>query len=318
VAVTVASTAGPLDVWLDVDPAAGLPDQEVDDALALIQAFHSPELRVRCVSVVYGNAALDESLPIARELTERFGPPGITVHAGAARAADLGSDTAAVRGLAAALRDRPLAILALGPLTTVASALIRHPELHVRITRIVMVAGRRPGQLFRSAPSQRDPFPDFNFENDPAAAAVILATTIPLALAPWEVASHVWITGADLETLAALGTSGAWLAARCASWLAVWRRDLGTDGFNPFDTLAVSWLTHPHLIDHADVAVTVDPGPAASRPAATRPDARALRSDVELVAHFQRAGGRRAVYCCTPRPELKPILLERLARRASG
>ena len=39
-------------VWMDVDPAAGLEGKDVDDALALIQAFHSPELDVRGVSVV--------------------------------------------------------------------------------------------------------------------------------------------------------------------------------------------------------------------------------------------------------------------------
>ena len=144
----------PTDVWLDVDPAAGLPEHEVDDALAMIQAFHSPELCVRGVSVVYGNAGLPDALPIGREVTERFGPPGLPVHAGAARREELGTPNAAVDGLASALRERPLTILALGPLTTVATLVVRHPELHQRIERIVVVAGRRPGQEFRASDAQ--------------------------------------------------------------------------------------------------------------------------------------------------------------------
>ena len=31
-----------LAVWIDTDPAVGAPDRDVDDGLALLQAFHSP------------------------------------------------------------------------------------------------------------------------------------------------------------------------------------------------------------------------------------------------------------------------------------
>ena len=46
----------PVPVWIDTDPAIGESDRDVDDGLALIQAFHSPELDIRGVSVVFGNA----------------------------------------------------------------------------------------------------------------------------------------------------------------------------------------------------------------------------------------------------------------------
>ena len=44
-------------VWLDVDVAAGIPQRDVDDALAMIQAFHSPSLGVRGVSGGTGGRA---------------------------------------------------------------------------------------------------------------------------------------------------------------------------------------------------------------------------------------------------------------------
>ncbi len=315
-------SAPPIDVWLDVDPAAGLPEQEVDDALAMIQAFHSPELRVRGVSVVYGNAPLAEALPIARDVAARFGPPGLRVHAGAAAREALGASNAAVEALAGALRERPLTIVALGPLTTIATVVMRHPALHHRVERIVVVAGRRRGQEFRASAVQPEPFPDFNFENDAEAAAAILAAAIPVVLAPWEVASHLWITSADLDALATTGGSGAWLATACRSWLEVWRRRFHVDGFNPFDTLAVSWVTHPQLIEHREAAVAIEPAPArATRAATAAPGAPTsaatapkLQSHLQLIADPDRAGGRRAVYCCKPKPELKEILLDRLAR----
>ncbi len=50
---------------------------EPDDGLALLQAFHSPELEVRGVSVVYGNSPLETGYPIAQEIARRFGPSGL-------------------------------------------------------------------------------------------------------------------------------------------------------------------------------------------------------------------------------------------------
>jgi hypothetical protein len=55
----------PVPVWLDTDPAIGEPDRDVDDGVALVQAFRSPELDIRGVSVVFGNAPLDRGMPIA-------------------------------------------------------------------------------------------------------------------------------------------------------------------------------------------------------------------------------------------------------------
>ncbi|MCI0390199.1 MAG: hypothetical protein MOB07_15725, partial [Acidobacteria bacterium] len=41
-------------VWIDTDPSVAPGGHEVDDGFALIQAFHSPELEIRGVSVVFG------------------------------------------------------------------------------------------------------------------------------------------------------------------------------------------------------------------------------------------------------------------------
>ena len=62
--------------WIDTDPAIGIPGCDVDDGLALIQAFHSPELELGGVSAVFGNAPLDKAFPLAQEISRRFGPEG--------------------------------------------------------------------------------------------------------------------------------------------------------------------------------------------------------------------------------------------------
>ena len=295
-------------VWMDVDTAAGLEGKDVDDALALIQAFHSPELDVRGVSVVYGNATFEQALPIGREVAERFGPPGLRVVGGATSAHELGQPNTAVAALAEELRARPLTILALGPVTTIASLVQRHPDLQGRIERIVMVAARRVGQRFATGNKPHTPFQDFNFECDPAAMQVLLESGIALEFAPWEVSSHVFLKRADLDALGRSGACGAWIALKSESWLELWAEQFDVDGFNPFDTLAVGWVTHPALFAHADVAVWIEEGPddRADPARAPGPDKPYLLVDPE------RTGGRRAIYCTRPDPAFTSILLDRL------
>lgn len=150
-------------VWIDTDPSVMRGGHEVDDGFALIQAFHSPELAIRGVSIVFGNAPLEQADPIGREIVKRLGPPELPVFTGAASAADRGQETEASRAIASALRREKLTLLVLGPATNVATVLELHPELARRVTRIIAVAGRRPGQHFTSGKSGRA-FRDFNFE----------------------------------------------------------------------------------------------------------------------------------------------------------
>ena len=125
----VIAQAGPVPVWIDTDPAVGVADRDVDDGFALLQAFHSPEIAVRGVSVVFGNAPLAQAWPIGLRIVGRFGPPSVRAYRGAAKASELGVETAATRALAASLRREPLVVLVLGPATNVATVLKNHPEL---------------------------------------------------------------------------------------------------------------------------------------------------------------------------------------------
>jgi hypothetical protein len=77
VAGAIACAAVP--VWIDTDPSVARGGHEVDDGLALIQAFHSSVLAVRGVSVVFGNAPLSEGFSIERRPDDTVigaDPPG--------------------------------------------------------------------------------------------------------------------------------------------------------------------------------------------------------------------------------------------------
>lgn len=233
----------PVAVWIDTDPAIGEPERDVDDGLALVQAFHSPELDIRGVSVVFGNAPLERGLPIARRLVRDFGPPRLKVFGGAAGASDSTHETDASRALASALRSGPpLTILALGPVTNIATVLRKHPDLGARITRVIAVAGRRPGQRFTTGTSNPNGHRDFNFELDPEGFQVLLDSKVDIVLAPFEISSKIWLTAEDLDRLAASASpAAAALVTPARAWQAMWKRLFGVDGFNPFDTLAVAY-----------------------------------------------------------------------------
>lgn len=125
---------------------------EVDDCWALIQALRSPALAIRGISTVFGNSDGATAFAIASALTHRFaggqgggqgsGFPAVFRGAeeGGGRAA-----TAASRALGRALARERLTVIALGPLTNVATVIAGSPELIPNIGRVVAVAGRRPG-----------------------------------------------------------------------------------------------------------------------------------------------------------------------------
>lgn len=242
-------------VWIDTDPAVGVPGRDVDDGLALLQALGSPELEVVGISTVFGNTDLERAHAIAGELLDLAGRDDVPLYRGAAGPGELGKPTAASCALAAALARTPMDVLALGPLTNVATAL-RDPEAAALVRRVVAVAGRRPGQRFQVGTGQ--PLADMNFECDVAAVAELLAhEDLDLLLAGFEVASRARIGEQEIARLEAGPPAARWLAEPARRRLELWRARFGVEGFHPFDTLAVACVATPHLIEVDDVDVTI-------------------------------------------------------------
>lgn len=231
----------PTRVWIDTDPTVLPGGLEVDDGLALAQAFGSPELHVVGVSSVFGNGDIDTCHASATAMVAAFGPAAMAVARGAGRPDDA-PDTAASRAIIAAARAAPpagLTLLVLGPITNIAAALSSAPDIAPHIAQIIWVAGRVPGEVFRLSADQESPFPDLNFEKDPRSAATVLATEVPLLLAPWAGSSQLRFTAADVAQLGMAGAASMCLHKPASDWLALWARLWRVDFFMPFDTLAV-------------------------------------------------------------------------------
>jgi purine nucleosidase len=177
-------------VW-DMDPG-------IDDALALILALKSPEVQVLGITTVAGNAPVEMTSANARRVPEYLNVDNIPVAMGAANPLNHPlEDALSYHGpdglgncdlpppeqplypakawdfLAWSVLDTPreVTLVATGPLTNVAYAFRRNPELPGLIARLVLMGG-----AYRLTPygeGNRTLYAEFNIWQDPEAAHIV-------------------------------------------------------------------------------------------------------------------------------------------------
>lgn len=145
-----------------------------------------------------------------------------------------------------------LAIIAVAPLTNIASALIAHPDLRERITHISIMGG---STTFGNATAAAE----FNVFADPEAAAIVFDAGIPLTMVGLDVTTTFGITREHVDTLRAHGSTiareiGGALRYYLGRQSAIYER-----AFAPVhDVCAVLPFTHPALIRHEPMHVVVE------------------------------------------------------------
>jgi inosine-uridine nucleoside N-ribohydrolase len=245
---------------IDCDPGA-------DDALALLMALAAPELDLRLVTVVAGNAPVDLCAANARRVLDLAGRADIPVHRGADRPRGGGAVPEAVvhgeDGLAgldlpppsrgpdggdavAALADAlPATVAAIGPLSNLA-ALAERGTVPGRL----VVLGGAIGE--GNTPSGAE----YNLAVDPDAARIVLAHSVTLL--PLDVARAALATPARLAALAAAGRIGARIAPMLAAYAAADRAANALPGGMLPDAHAIAALIAPGLYTWRRAAITVD------------------------------------------------------------
>jgi inosine-uridine nucleoside N-ribohydrolase len=246
------SKVSKLPIWIDTDPACGQgATNDVDDCWALMMALRSPELNLRGISTTFGNTKGETAFQVARQAIGHLGGAARTpIYEGShIQGSPKWKSTQASSAIASLLHREKLTIIAQGPLTNIATVIVNYPDLVKNIDRIVMVAGKRPGDLFHPGQQWWFHFRDFNIRKDTPAAKIVLESGIPLVLTPFELATKVTIMRSDLDKLASGDEAAQWLRQVSQSWMSFWEDNLHKQGFHPFDALAVGYVTMPDLFD---------------------------------------------------------------------
>jgi inosine-uridine nucleoside N-ribohydrolase len=208
------ASAAMVPVLLDTDIG-----DDIDDAFALALALASPELDLRGVTTVFGDAHT-RALIVCRFL-QAVGRPDVPVASGAlARPKPdskgqmqyglrpnfrkrLERDTA-VEFLYKQLKARPgeLTLVPVGPLTNIAELLRKHPDCKPWIKRIVLMGGSvRVGYDLKPPP-----IPEWNLKCDVKAAQAVFASGVPLVVAPLDATAKVSLEEAQRRRLWGAGT----------------------------------------------------------------------------------------------------------------
>lgn len=236
-------------VIIDTDPATGNRFRDVDDGLAMLYLLALPdEFDVVGVTAVHGNASLAKTYPKALEVVEVSGREDIPVLSGASSRKLLGAKTAASEFLAGAVRSNPgeITVLALGPLTNVATAGLIDGDFYESVRRVVIMGGTfTPGPGMPLSASF-----EFNFSKDPAASGLVLSAPCEKVLIPANLCRQSVFTRDNLAKLREMHSRvSEYLAERITPWMRLNEAVLmrGAGGFVPWDVVAAVYLRRPDL-----------------------------------------------------------------------
>jgi inosine-uridine nucleoside N-ribohydrolase len=232
-------------VWFDTDIMIGMPDKEareVDDGITLIMALKQPQIEIVGISnityVDYGFGVIQKILNWHNK------GKAIPVYKGSAFANDLGTENDGTVALYEALKKEKLTILALGPMTNIATLVKNHPDIIPQIERVVICAARTPDLHFNPGNGKLNVF-DYNYEFDTASMDVLLNSPIPLEFAGYEPSSYTHIGKIDLASLDLSIEADKWLFDIVQPWMELNEKYFGVRGFIPFDCSTLGVVTHP-------------------------------------------------------------------------
>jgi inosine-uridine nucleoside N-ribohydrolase len=141
-------------------------------------------------------------------------------------------------------------ILAIGPVTNVATVVKNHPELAAQIEEVVVCAGRTPGFPFRPG-LEKQIVSDYNFERDPEAFRVLFEAGVRVVLSGFECSSTMLIGKTDIDFMPTSTNEGdRWVHAQLRPWQQRFQQLFGIDGFLLYDATPLGYLTHPEYFKY--------------------------------------------------------------------
>jgi len=265
----------PRKIIIDTDPGQ-------DDAVAILLALASPdELEVLGITAVAGNVPLPLTQKNARIVCELAGNADAKVHAGCDRPLKRNlvtaehvhgktglngpalpdpvmplQDTHAVDFIIDTLRGEPsgsVTLCPLGPLTNIATAFARAPDIVGRVQEIVLMGGAyfEVGNITPAA--------EFNIYVDPEAAEIVFTSGAPLTVMPLDVTHRALVTRERNDAFRALpGTVGPAVAEMTDFFERFDREKYGSEGAPLHDPCVTAYLLRPELFKGRHINVEVE------------------------------------------------------------
>jgi purine nucleosidase len=260
-------------VILDCDPG-------IDDAMAIAMALFSADLDVLAITAVGGNCAPAQATRNVQAVIEQLDPPRWP-RLGAASPPDTGLPVDGrhlhgVDGLGGAnfdvaelhhvhpsekvlcdqIRAEPEAsvtIVALGPLTNIARAFQRDPELPSLVGQIVMMGGTVSG------PGNITPAAEFNIYCDPRSAQAVFRAPCTKTLIPLDVTNRIVLSFDLFNRLPDESTNvGRFLRTVLPPAFRGYRQQFGLEGIHVHDTIALMAVLRPELFTTVEMAGDVE------------------------------------------------------------
>jgi len=269
----------PTKVILDVDTGT-------DDAVALMTAALSPDLELVGATTVNGNTTIDYTTENTLRVFDWIGMPQVPVYRGVDRPL---VRTDVKRGMATRIHgdlldlppvsngatlqpgnavdwlietylasDGDVVLCPVGPLTNIAMAIVKAPEILEKVPEIVIMGGAHDhGNITASA--------EFNIWLDPEAARIVVNCGRPIRMVPLDATHRALVSTEDAARLRALGTPAGEAAARF-----VLQRIDGYDATQPMprrgdalaapvhDALAVCAIIDPTILTTEHIPVDVE------------------------------------------------------------
>ena len=259
-------------IILDCDPG-------LDDAFAILLAAASPAIDLRAITTVAGNHTVDRMTLNARRICTVAGIRDVPIAQGCdrplVRAQIVGSDIHGESGLDGPTfgppevdvdprhaidliielvmgADAPMTLVAVGPLTNVATALRREPRLASLLREISLMGGAW-------GLGNRTPAAEFNIVVDPEAARIVFESGVPITMCGLELTHQVIATPGIIDRVAALGTP---VGDMCAAMLRFYAETTSRRrrSFGPalHDPTAVAWLIDPTMFEAESMHVDIE------------------------------------------------------------
>ena len=254
-------------------------DPGVDDALALLMAFNSPDHEVKALTIAAGNVGLQHTVANALKLCE-VAQVSIPIYAGCpVPLVHAAEDAAYVHGIdgfgdigytpskqkvesehavQAIIRlskqyENQLVLITLGPLTNIALALRLDPELPKRIKRVVVMGGAVTGLGNTSISAE------FNIAFDPEAAKIVFSAFPMMDIIDWEAVLRHGFLHTDFEAWLANGDHRAKFYDAISRKTRAWSEGKRGLHWHSADALAMVVALYPEAIEHAETRfITVE------------------------------------------------------------